>query len=181
MLQKIIACVFLVISAGCSSMSVDNIFSAINDRDSEKVFMFLEMGVDPNQLDDVGFSPLYIAVGGMRDVSDVDTKHLESEEEIKIVNYLLDFGGDPNFIFKNGSSVLSKAIFHRRVMSVDMLLSRGANPNLENKYGSKPLHLAVFHCYREIINLLMAHGADINQVSSTQSLSQALADNNCEL
>jgi ankyrin repeat protein len=88
----------------------------------------LEGGADPNQGDDVGYTPLHVAI---------------QEKRVDAVGLLLESGADPNRADNHGNIPLWTAV---RTCGKDnriilLLLGAGADPRIENNYGRSPFSI----------------------------------------
>lgn len=96
--------------------------------DIEGVTQVLAAGADPNAGDDVGYTPLHVAI---------QQKHVE------VVQLLLESGADPNRADKHGNVPLWTAVQNwahdDRILL--LLLNKGADPRIANNYGRSPLSI----------------------------------------
>jgi ankyrin repeat protein len=85
----------------------------------------LTAGADPNQGDDVGYTPLHIAI---------------QEKRIEAVSLLLKSGADPNRPDNHGNVPLWTAVqnWGKDDAIILLLLRAGADPRIENNYGRSP-------------------------------------------
>lgn len=101
------------------------IISTTEQRNSYYLEKFLSIGLDPDQRDKDGVSPLHLAV---------------EMGNINSVKLLLDFNADPNIADYRGVTPLHIAYsFDGMTEIIEYLLSKGANPNLRDKLGKRYL------------------------------------------
>lgn len=77
----------------------------------------------------------------------------------------IEDGADPNYVNKNGRSLLTYATFHGNDEIVRILIDNGADPNVKDSDGgmeSSPLHWAAEKDYDGIAKILLDAGADPN-------------------
>jgi ankyrin repeat protein/thymidine kinase len=150
------------------------------------VITLLNMGVDPNIVDENGMSPLHYAV--------TCAVH---KNRTSLVQILLENGADPNLESKNSGRILTIAISTNNIEAVVNLLKAGANyepipfnlnetiqfciavafgkinevvsfikkginVNYQDVNGTNPLYLAAYYGHSDIVTLLIRSGADIN-------------------
>jgi len=114
-----------------------------------------------------GAEPLHYAADGG------PSEERDSEEQRRVISYLIEAGADPNAMDKSGVAPLHRAVRNRASAAVEVLISSGADPRRRNRSGSTPLHLAVQNTgkansgseaakdeQRRIILLLLDHGAN---------------------
>lgn len=82
---------------------------------------------------------------------------------IKVTNYLLARGADPNAADRAGFTALySAAGSDYSTSTAAALLSHGANPNAKNMHGSTALHQAASQSAAKVVEVLLTHKADVN-------------------
>jgi len=79
---------------------------------------------------------------------------------LRIVEFLLEHGANPNMKNNYGSTPLHYAAMYGYPEVVELLLEHGANPNIQNRYGYTPLHFAIEGCFVDVVRVLLDHGAD---------------------
>ncbi len=115
----------------------------------------LQNGADPNIPDNLGNSPLNIAV-----YSGIPS----------IVDLLLQKGANPNIPDNLGKRPLNIAVHSGIPSIVDLLLQKGADPNIPDNLGKRPLNIAVHSGIPSIVDLLLQKGADPNYESKSLGL-----------
>lgn len=103
--------------------------NAIRDGNSKKVLAELANGVDVNQKDPGGATPLMYAV-------------MYENVKADIVNGLLAHGADPNVQSKYGMTALMFAVENVDLETIKTLLKSGANVDLKNGRGATALNFA---------------------------------------
>ena len=132
----------------------------------------LACGVDPNQVDELGNTPLHYAV------------HIGSKE---VTDLLLASNANPNARNNKGKTPLHVAVHVDNDYLARRLLLYGAHPNSPDNKDNTPLHLAAGNAQKiftyKITDELLCHGADPQiENSSNQTplmlAKQAKATNN---
>jgi hypothetical protein len=128
-------------------------FRACSTGDVDAVTRGLEDGVDPNQRNRLGNTPVSIAV---------------AQEQQEVLRILLRNGADANLAHE-GNGALT---FVGDPDMLELLLSHGLDPNR-----GAALHIAVRRGYTSAVELLVAHGADPSRVNrdGEDALSLAIA------
>lgn len=86
---------------------------------------------------------------------------------IKVTNYLLAQGANPNAADKNGVTALySAAGSDYSLSAAEALLRNGANPNVKNMHGRTALHQAASQGAVKVMELLLANRADVNAATN---------------
>jgi ankyrin repeat protein len=127
---------------------------AVIDGKLELVRLFLERKADPNATNDnARFTPLTFAF------------HADPVSE-EMIGLLLEKGANPNLADRIGSTPLTLAVAHPRI--VELLLQKGADPNarmvlhatkVDREMGTA-LHFAAREGNKESVEILLKHGAD---------------------
>jgi len=117
----------------------------------------LNLGCDPNQNDDDGWTPLMLAIF----YNDV------CEDAAEIVKLLLEFGARVNSInvfdqtalmFACGLDVIPNPTI------VKILINSGASVNIRDTSGRTPIMYASNCCYKVVVQLLLENDANVNSV-----------------
>lgn len=130
---------------GCLS-SNQGFRQAILAGDQTKIRALLAEGVNLEETDEEGITPLLLAIKqGRRDV----------------VELLLNHGADIHHAGNDGVTPLFLAIRERRSDLVALLLDKGADVNERGAIsGVTPLHVGAYAGDPEILRLLLRHGAN---------------------
>lgn len=96
--------------------------------DLEGVKQALASGADLNAGDDVGYTPLNVAI---------------QQKQVEVVKLLLESGADPNRADHDGNVPLWTAVHNwgHDDRIVLLLLHKGADPRIANNYGRSPLNI----------------------------------------
>jgi len=116
----------------------------------ERVNNLLEAGVDPNQADDEGRTPLHWTA---------------LSDNLEIVQLLLKAGADPNKSNRWKNTPLCYAAQKGNLETVKLLLKAGANPNQANIDNFTPLYWAARKGHLEIVELLKSYENKISSLS----------------
>ncbi len=120
-------------------------FYAIDGGHYETVKLFIQLGVDVNQQNRTGGTPInYAAHNGYVD----------------IVELLIKSGANVNC--PKNASPLTMAIRGKHDDVIKQLIKAGADVNIKGDFGFPPLILASFLGDKEIVKLLIQSGADVN-------------------
>lgn len=111
------------------------------------VMPWLESGVDINDFDEYGFTPLIEAV---------------IFRKMDIVQALLERGADPNFKSLTGHSALHWAAEIGNASLCRLLLKKGADPNAYSRNSQPVLVLPVLRNQTDVKQALYEQGADLN-------------------
>jgi len=123
------------------SMEWDNsLWGAARDGNENKVRTFLSQGVDPNLVDQNGYTPLHYS---------------SRNGNVAITRELLHRRANPNF----QAGTLKTTPLHRasaagRLEVVELLLDCGADPSLQDSDGETALHRAAKEGYLNIVKIL---------------------------
>eukprot|EP01080_Neovahlkampfia_damariscottae_P004185 gene4185-7495_t len=98
---------------------------------------------------------------------------------VKIVEYLIDKGCDPNAVDQSKRTPLHLSSNSGSEEITILLLGSGAKLNLKDAFGYTPLYLAVKNHYWNICEHLLLFGADLNakKVNGMNLLHESLKDN----
>src|SRR5579883_331789 len=182
---------------------IDELMAHIRRRDVEGVRAMLARGVDVNQRDSKGWSPLVTAAGrGQREIVEAlltagaspnSTEQYQtnsgliaaaSSGHVEVVRLVIESGADVNYLNKLGRSALMQAAQgadegHREV--VHLLLRGGADVERAGNL-STPLMDASRRGSPAVVRALLAAGAAVNRVTKIgtaliQAIEQNRADN----
>lgn len=124
----------------------------------------LNNGVDPNEQDSRGWSPLMWAA---------------AENKIDAVKLLIAHGSNPNLINYLGRTALMYAARYGYIQIVRLLLEAGANPNSTNELGNYPALLAAAeNGHLSVVESLLKHGADITHKNNFSETALEIAMKN---
>ncbi len=131
-----------------AAAAVDELLTAVNSNDIDKVKGLINARVDVSGEDGKGNRPLFRAA-------------LQGNPQI--VKLLLDAGADPNLTNKLGWSPLFIALAKMKPETrhgevIDLLLARGANPKLKDKAGLTLLMVAVRYNHPGMVQRLLKLG-----------------------
>lgn len=132
---------FLLSMAGWAQ----NIFKAAQLNDITGIKFLLNYGIDVNDRDAQGNTPLIVAANSGQKVA---------------VNFLLEKDADVNAQNKAGNTALISACFKGSQAETDLLIEHHANPNIQNVNGVTALIAAVKLGNTEIVKQLLGNGAD---------------------
>ena len=121
-----------------------------------------EKGIDINELDQHGQTPLYLAV---------------CAGQLKMAQILLINHANPYIKGTNGSAPIHGAARHGQSDCVEMLLERKADVNVRGVHGRTPLILAASSGYVTTVRMLLQHGADPHQTDNDSRSAVDLAAN----
>src|SRR5437868_6371333 len=123
-----------------------DLFIAIDHRDTNAVRELLKQGADPNSLNGLEFRPLYIAAASY---------------QMDVMLALLEAGANPDAKSTYGTP-LSFAAISGNVVGAKMLLEKGANPNTIRSDGISVLMAASKAGNPALVEELLKHKADVN-------------------
>jgi ankyrin repeat protein len=118
---------YMKITEELKSADLLNIYASYNNYYSAK--NLLENGANPNQPDDMGFTPLMVAA---------------YRDNRKVARLLLDHGADPNALGPFGRTALFFSQLEPNTVG-DMLIDAGANTEIQDDWGSTVLHYATIN------------------------------------
>jgi len=122
-----------------------SIANAIIAEDMNSVRQWMRHGMDVNQMDEYGFTPLIEAA---------------IADNIEIAQYLLDHGAAPNMQDVTGGTALQWAVENNNLALAKLLLDHRADPNAYNLAGQPVLVMPTLRRQTEMRQLLVARGAD---------------------
>jgi ankyrin repeat protein len=136
--------------------------AGVNGDFVEIAQLLVENGAGVNTPSPTGWYPLQTAAG---------------RGNIKVTNYLLARGADPNAADRAGFTALYAAAgSDYGASTAEALLSHRANPNAKNMHGRTALHQAASQSAAKVIEVLLTHKADVNAVDKNNEtpLNQAI-------
>ncbi len=158
---------------------VGPLFAAINDQDMEKVATLLADGADPNLVDTIGATPLWLAavkrnpqvvqllldagarVNGKSIGNQTALWMAAQQRDMEVARILIGAGAEINAqIAFGGGSALQWAAHVGHKEFVTLLLELGADPNLRRENGDTALMLARRNGHQEIVEMLKIAGAE---------------------
>ncbi|WP_299881156.1 ankyrin repeat domain-containing protein [uncultured Cocleimonas sp.] len=127
----------------------------------EDVKKVLETGVDINQKNELGFTPLLIAV---------------TENNVDIVKYLVSKGADLTLKNNKGFDALIIAANENHVEIAEYLLEKGADiTTTDPRNKRQAIHIAARLGYIGILEVLLNKGVDVNQATANKEMPLHLA------
>ena len=153
-----------------------SIFKAVSERDSVALKRFQIAGMDLNQPNTSGDTPMVEALKaedfrmvkalkqlGVKPVQKDGTgRPIESRlmqlQSHELVEFLLDHGADPNVEVENGIPAVAWAIHNQDEVLLRQVLDRGADVTAESKHG-KPVYLAMLNGDSTLMDELLTRGA----------------------
>jgi ankyrin repeat protein len=145
------ATLLLLLPATCSLHAM-SLWDAAQQGDCvmiEKLILQKE-GIDINQADTNGYTPLYLAA---------------KNGHTKVVELLLKRGADINKADPRVNTPLYWAAISGHTAVVQLLLDHGADINKADYYDNTPLIFAVISGHTAVVQLLLDHGADTNKTN----------------
>lgn len=160
-----------------------DLFLAIDHRDTEAVKALLKQGADPNSLNGLEFRPLYLATasyqmdvmqellkaGALPDAKSTYGTPLTFAAftgNIVGAKILLDKGADPNTIRSDGLSVLMVAANAGNPALVEELLKHNADVKPQDDAGETALSFAARNGSLPIAQMLVGAGAEIDKADA---------------
>jgi hypothetical protein len=126
---------------------MNSLADAIIDENVSQVRQILAYGVNLNELDEYGFTPLIEAA---------------IADNTELVRLIVQAGADLNLQDMTGGTALHWASENNNVKLADFLLRNGANPNAYNFAGQPPLVIPVLRRQSALRNLLIKFGASLD-------------------
>lgn len=145
-----------LIKAGTFLCSVNEMLLYAGYCDINYIQFLLEEGADINyQTDDSGKTPLIHLI-----------HHADEQHALKLIQYLLDQGANPNLGDFEGDTALHRSIIAGHYQQMKILLEHGADPNIQNDSGTTPLIYAVLleplPLRLRYVSCLLKYGANPN-------------------
>jgi len=138
-----------------------DLFYAVERYGVDEVKKVIDTGIDINQKDSRGFTPLLIAV---------------EENKLEIVKYLVSQGADLKLINNKGFNALIIATKEKFGDVFEYLLSQGADiTTTDPRNGRQPIHIASKLGYIGILDVILNKGVDVNQASINKEMPLHLA------
>jgi ankyrin repeat protein len=160
-----------------------DLFLAIDHRDTEGVRSLLKQGADPNSLNGLEFRPIYLAAASyqmdvMQDLLRAGAKpdamstygtpltFASISGNLVGAKMLLDLGANPNTIRSDGMSVLMFAANAGNPALVEELIKRRADVNTKDDGGETALSFAARAGHLEVGKMLLAAGAAVDSTDA---------------
>lgn len=122
--------------------------TALERGDQATAELFIKGGINVNQVDKNGWTPLMISTFNGNE---------------NIAKLLIEKGANIHIQDNAGYAPIHWAAFNGFNEVTAILLKRGANPNTTNRYGWTPLMQAAARGHSEIVRMLLDKGAVVNQ------------------
>jgi ankyrin repeat protein len=123
----------------------------------------IKAGVNPNERDPHGFTPLILAA---------------YNEQPQAVDFLIAKGADPCATDPKGNTALMGVAFKGDSKIADRLLTEHCDVNATNNVGQTALMMAALFGRNEVVKLLIAHGANSALKDSAGNTRRAWHGNN---
>lgn len=125
----------------------------------ETVRALVENGANPNQTDNMGWTPLmYNCLGDM----ERDPDAYQEQEDLKVIKYLIENGADIYAKNDNGNIAMLIAVLSGRLETVKFFLEQGVPVDYRGEYNTTALIYAASRGHFEIVKYLLEKGANIN-------------------
>lgn len=143
-MRKFIYTIAMVLALG--TVQAQDIFAAARANDTIQIAAYIKQGIDINQANPKGFTPLILAV------------YNNNKETVK---WLISEGAKVDAQDMSGNTALMGATFKGYVDMVDLLIKEGrANVNQVNANGASALIFAATFGQADIVNKLLEAGAN---------------------
>ncbi|MEO8400646.1 MAG: Dot/Icm T4SS effector AnkH/LegA3 [Gammaproteobacteria bacterium] len=126
---------------------MQSLADTIIEENTDAVKAMLQYGVDVNQIDEYGFTPLIEAA---------------IADNFEIANLLVNYHAAPNTQDMLGGTALHWAAENNNVRLAELLLQHRANPNAYNFSGQPVLTMPLLRQQTEIKKLLIKYGANLS-------------------
>lgn len=130
-----------------TNSGISLLHKAVACKQAAVIEYLIDKGIDFNQKDNIGRTPLFIALE-IRDEKLIDL--------LKQKNAQVDF----NITYDDGLSPLDKAMLFGGLDDVKFMVEQGANINSINGRGATPLAIALRDGFDDVANYLISKGAD---------------------
>ena len=148
---------------------------AIESGSKDEVLDLISLRADVNRHDNLGFSPIHVAINHILGSNTEEEHAIRSE----ILDILLQNGANINAPNAMGATLIYTAIQSRNVGMLRILLNHGADVNTpiiaKDERFTFPIHMSVEAGSLEMTDLLFPHSADINFLNSEGSTPVCLA------
>ncbi len=139
------------------------LFRIVDYNDYELITSLINYGVNLNEADNEGKTPIHILVENGLRLKDEEQR----EEFIKRLVFIFKFRVDVNTQDHKGRTVYHKAVIANDLVVLEKMLTKKANLKLLDRQGKTALHHTKWTGNYKIARLLIAAGADMNQVDSS--------------
>jgi len=127
-------------------MAIYSLADEIINENTENVRAILRAGIDVNQLDEYGFTPLIEAA---------------IADNVQIAEEIIRAGADVNLQDATGGTALTWAVENNNVVLTELLLKLGADANTYTFSGQPVLTMPLLRRQQEIKKLLQKYGAEL--------------------
>ncbi len=125
-----------------------NLFAAVEASDPYTIRLLLRMGTSPDQTDEVGRSPLFMAA------------MIGYHGSVQV---LLEHKANPNSVTVSGMTPLMAAAMRNHLLVAEMLVDAGASVEQADQGGATALDMAMQEGHAEMVALLVSLGANPNR------------------
>jgi ankyrin repeat protein len=150
-----------------------SLYVAIEGGNIQEVNNALQAGVDINYTNELGFTPLYIAIleGHMEVAKKLvacgakvqDNLYLAiGKMHLAVAKQLVLLGANVNVKNNHHETLLHLATSNNELEKIKLLLLLGIDVNAKCENGWSALQLAALHGHMEIVKLLIKQGANVN-------------------
>jgi len=175
---------FLILLFPLSVFSNEDLFSAAEEGDLNKVMQLINSGISVNTINSEGRTLLQVAareddldlvkrlivkgaeVDNRGEKKNTPLNIAAKKSSLAIVKLLLDSGADINTIGNGGNSPLKRAVMANRMDVFWYLLNKGAKIDVIANNGTNALISAVYRDQTEMAQMLLHKGADPTIISN---------------
>ena len=143
--ESAFAVIFEHLGQGLIDQANQAIFQAISKNDINAVIQSVKQGALINAPDRFGHTPIHYAA---------------YKGNARIVDYLLNNGGNPNIRGRHESTPLHSAAWGKNMQVLELLLEDGADVNARTDEGETPGMTAALRGQKEMLEILFALSAD---------------------